>query len=454
MDLRGEKDPEQLRKIVLVQQSQLERLLEVLAAQSERLDALTGGDGELQRALELLEKTKGTAPSQDDERRPRRKKKGKRKKRTDFGATEQPKLQTTEKLFELDPADLQCPARGGELKPFGDECEESEMIDVLRVEYRLVHCKQQKYICNCGGCVETALGPERAIKGGRYSLDFAVQVAIDKYLDHLPLTRQVRIMKRHGLEVTSQTLWKQLDVIARDLQPVYDALRDYILGHSHGVVGLDQTGWKRLSKKDKTTPYQMWCLTAPGAVLHAIKDDKGAATMIELLGDFSGTLVVDMATTHFAGARDGPGDIVLAACWAHAFRKFRDAAPDHPDSIQIMNWISQLYDLDAKAKGDIDERARIRKEESAEVLKEMKEFLMKLPVLRSLDYGKAAQYVIGHWQELTRFLHDPHIPLDNNATERGIRGPVVYGSLCITSSSAWNRESSIVATGPTWVLAA
>ena len=104
--MRREKDIEQLRKIALVQQSQLERLLEVLAAQSERLDALTGGDGELQRALELLEKTKGTAPSQDDERRARRKKKGKRKKRTDFGATEQPKLQTTEALFELDPADL------------------------------------------------------------------------------------------------------------------------------------------------------------------------------------------------------------------------------------------------------------------------------------------------------------------------------------------------------------
>jgi len=107
VDLRREKDIEQLRKIALVQQSQLERLLQILASQSERLDALTDGDGELQRALELLEKTKGDdAPSQNDERRPRRKKKGERKKRTKFGATEQPKLQTT------DPANRTAAAAG------------------------------------------------------------------------------------------------------------------------------------------------------------------------------------------------------------------------------------------------------------------------------------------------------------------------------------------------------
>jgi hypothetical protein len=40
-----------------------------------------------------------------------------------------------------------------------------------------------------------------AIEGGRYSLDFAIQVAIDKYLDRIPLARQERILRRHGLVV-------------------------------------------------------------------------------------------------------------------------------------------------------------------------------------------------------------------------------------------------------------
>lgn len=424
MDLQRENDIEQLRKVALVQQRQLERLLDVLAAQSERLDALTGGDGELQRALELLESYKGSAPSQDDARRPRRKQRTEPKKRETFGATKQPKLRVDEEVFELDEPDKVCPSCGGELRVFEGQYDETELVDVIEVSYRVVRCKQQKYVCACGGCVETAPGPERATPGGRYSLDFAAKVAIDKYLDHIPLERQARIMKRHGLDVSSQTLWKQLDVLARDLGPVYAALRAHILGGSQPVIGLDQTSWKRLSNRE-ATPYQMWCVTAPGAVLHTIRNDKGTETFVDLVGDFSGVIVCDMMSTHAAGARASPGEIVLAACWAHVYRKFRDAAPNHPDAIQMMNWISELYDLDAKAGDDLELRGRIRRKESTETLARMKEWLLKLPVLRSLDYGQAAQYANGHWTELTRFVEDARIPLDNNATERGIRGPVV-----------------------------
>ncbi len=424
MDLRREKDIEQLRRIALVQQRELEKLLDVLAAQSERIDALTGDEGELQRALELLRRQQGDAPSQDDKRRPRRKKRDKEKKtRETFGSTPQPSLLETEEVFELDAADKTCPTCGGDLQPFEGQFDETEMVDFVQLEYRLVRCKQQKYVCRCGACVETAPGPERAIEGGRYSLDFAIQVVVAKYLDHIPLTRQARMMERQGLAVTSQTLWKQLDALARELQPAYEGLRDLILAHPGGVVGLDQTSWKRLSDKN-AAPYQMWCLTAPGAVFHSIRDDKATPTFLDILGGFEGVVVCDMMSTHGAGARASPG-VVLAGCWAHAYRKFRDAAPDHPDAIQMMNWISELYDLDAKAGDDLEERARIRREESAATVDRMKEWLKQLRVLRSLDYGKAAQYVLGHWTELTLFLHDPHIPLDNNATERAIRGPVV-----------------------------
>ncbi len=52
------------------------------------------------------------------------------------------------------------------------------MIDVVEVSYRLVQVKQQKYACKCGGRVKTAPGPERAVPGGRYSLDLAIEVAI------------------------------------------------------------------------------------------------------------------------------------------------------------------------------------------------------------------------------------------------------------------------------------
>jgi transposase len=54
-------------------------------------------------------------------------------------------------------------------------------------------------------------------------------------------------------------------------------------------------------------------------------------------------------------------------------------------------------------------------------------------VLKTLSIGKAAAYTIANWERLTRFIENPLVPLDNNATERAIRGPVVgrknhYGS--------------------------
>jgi hypothetical protein len=42
-----------------------------------------------------------------------------------------------------------------------------EMIDAVEVSYRVVRVKQQKYVCRCGACVETAPGPERATPGPR-----------------------------------------------------------------------------------------------------------------------------------------------------------------------------------------------------------------------------------------------------------------------------------------------
>jgi transposase len=194
-----------------------------------------------------------------------------------------------------------------------DQFETSEMIDVVEVSYRVVEVKQQKYVCRCGGWVETAPGPDPALAGSRYSLAFAIKVVLDKYLDHIPLERQVQILERHDLVVTSQTLWDLALAIAKRLEFVDAALYAHVMAQP--VIGLDQTGRPRL-ESGASKPWQMWCLTAPSVVVHRIRDDKSAATFGALVGNFHGTIVCDALKTHEAGAREGPG-IVLAGCWAH-----------------------------------------------------------------------------------------------------------------------------------------
>jgi transposase len=434
VDLRRETDIEQLRRIAIAQQVQIEQLLRVLQAKCDELAALKGSEAELQQTLSLVEdltRQAQTVAAQIDKlpKTPASSASKTRKERTSSGPTEQPLLPQVEQTFQLDDADRICPSCGGALEPMKGQFETSAMIDVVEVSYRVVQVKQQKYACKCGGCIETAPGPERAIVGGRYSLDFAIKVAVDKYLDHIPLARQERILRRHGLVVSTQTLWDQLQALGRRLESASRALLARLLAEP--VVGLDQTSWPRLDGKgDK--PWQMWCLTAPGLVAHRIRDDKGAGTFKDLMGGYRGTVVCDALKTHEAGAR-GNDAIALAGCWAHVYRKFEEAQADHPEANLALKWIGQLYDIDERAEGDLARKAALRRTESAEIIATIKTWLWQQATLKSLSIGKAAAYVVANWDRLTRFLEDARIPLDNNATERGIRGPVVgrknhYGS--------------------------
>jgi transposase len=433
VDLTRETDIEQLRRVAIAQQIQIEQLLRVLRAKCDELAVLKGSEAELQQTLSLVEdlsRQAQTVASQLD-KLPETPSPGSspRKERASSGPTEQPALPIVEQTFELDDADRTCPSCGGALTAMKGQFETSEMIDLVEVSYRVVRVQQQKYACKCGGCIETAPGPERAVVGGRYSLDFAIKVAIDKYLDHIPLARQERILRRHGLIVTTQTLWDQLQALGRRLESASRALLARLLVEP--VIGLDQTSWPRLDGKGDT-PWQMWCLTSPGVVVHRIRDDKSANTFRDLMDGYTGTIVCDALKTHEAGAR-GNDAIALAGCWAHVYRKFEEAAPDHPEANLAIKWIGQLYEIDERAEGDVAKKDELRRTESAEVIATMKTWLWNTATLKTLSVGKAAAYVVANWDRLTRFLGDARIPLDNNATERGIRGPVVgrknhYGS--------------------------
>lgn len=421
-DIEREQDVDELRRIALAQHAQIRQLIEKLKRKCDTLSFYTGNKNELQETLALIEGlTKQAEELEKKTQKPGLPPKPPKKPADGSGPRPQPRLPHMPERFVLDTADRVCPSCGGGLVEMKGQVENSEMIDVVEVTYRVVQVEQQKYVCKCGGCVETAPGPERAAPGSRYSLALAIKIVLDKYLDHIPLERQVRIMDRHGLTITSQTLWDLANAIAHRLSRLDEALFAHVLAQP--VIGLDQTGWPRLDGSGGKK-WQMWCLTAPGVVVHRIRDDKSAATFKDLVGHYRGTIVCDDLGTHEAGARDGPG-IVLANCWAHVYRRFEEAKPDHPEAEKALAWIGALYDIDRRAEGDLERLAELRRTESVRVLEALKEWLGDQVTLTSLSIGKAAAYTLGNWPKLVRFVEDARIPLDNNATERGIRGPVV-----------------------------
>jgi transposase len=427
IDLEHESNPERLRNVARLQHAQIRHLTSLLEKKEALLAKLTGTESNLALELAALAQSSAT-PSASTPAKPedRRKPKADEKKpQTGHGPTAQPALEHVVMTCKLDVPDQICPSCGGALAELPGQFETSEVVDVVEVQYKVVQVQLQKYRCGCGACVDTALPseevPERNIAGGRYSLEFATKVAIDKYLHHLPLERQVRMMAQHQLHVGSQTLWDQLCALALCLEPTWNAVRDAILAQP--VIGLDTTGWPNLEDR-AAKKWQMWCLVAPGLVFHDIRDDKSAATFVELVGHFAGTAVTDQAATNTAGARDGPGGMRLSGCWAHIYRKFAEAEPDHPAASVMLGLIGELYAVERRATND-QERAELRRTESVAILARMKAWLEATPVIASTSLGAAIKHTTNVWPRLRVFVEDPNVWLDNNATERGLRGPVV-----------------------------
>lgn len=459
--LAEEKDPEILRKaVVLLEQHNREltkkiaEVLRELQRTRAELAALKGQSTDKQLRLEALEQQLAKLTKQvfgpSSEQRPADEPAGaeppskddgdegdKKKKRRGHGPTEQPKLPRIEIDHKLDDADKACPTCGGVLGEMVGQYEEHDEIDVIPMRFVINHHRRQKYACQCGACVETALGPDKLCAGGRYSVGFAIHVAISKYCDHLPLERQVRMMARDGLVVTSQTLWDQLEQLTWAIESVMPRLKSYVLGH--GVVGADETSWELMGKKPgQSKSWWVWVLRTEDAVYYAIRGSRGATTAGELLASFVGVLMCDGYDAYSSLAKKYPR-VVLAHCWVHVRREFVDIEKSFPTACgEVLKLIGTLFHLESECPagpdGD-DQRRQIRHEQSRKTIDAIVEwFYRTLPkCLPESGLHKAIGYMVHMWPGLVLFLDDPRIPLDNNGSERAARGPVLgrknhYGS--------------------------
>jgi transposase len=448
------RDPEMLRQVAVLlerENATLHVKLHALAEELARLrgDTLPTAQHELAFLKELLAQRERALFGASSEQRPRADAPAPASPapRRGHGPTAQPRLPIVEQVHELDDADRTCPQCGGTLQEMKGQTEDSEEITVVERQYVLVKHQRKKYRCACNGCVDTAPGPPRLaarpdVRGHRYAPAFAVEVAIDKYLDHLPLERQARRMMREGLTIDSQTLWDQIDALATVLEPTYEALRQYVLAAP--VIGADETWWRFLQGRGAPR-WWAWSVTREDAVAYTILESRSQNAARQVLNGYAGIVMVDGYGAYDALARAGPG-LILAHCWAHVRRKFVEAEPHYPGPCgEVLDLIGQLYaveracpTLDPAASEAARAEARqlrgtARREQSIAIVDAIRAWAYRQRALPESSLGKAITYMLGLWAGLTRFLGDARIPLDNNATERGLRGMVVgrknhYGS--------------------------
>ena len=436
-------DLERLRQMAVLLEAENARLHQRLLTLTRQLAEARGADrAQLELELQYLTEQLGArnrqlfgAASERRERGPRDQ--PAREKAPGHGPREQPTLPLVEVTHTLDAADQMCPQCGGALQPWDGQTEDADEVDVIERSFRLVRHRRQKYRCGCGECIDTALGPPKLVPGGRYSVDFTVAVAVGKYLDHLPLARQVRQMARAGLRVDTQTLWDQLDALEHHLAPTYAALAAYV--RTAPVIGADETTW-RLMAPGKTKTWWAWSLTRPDAVVYELAPSRSGATARTVLGAYAGIVMCDgygaYRTLTTGGERAGP-TVTLVHCWAHVRRYFVEAAPDYPVATGMLELIGQLYTMEATAQataaGDPARVVAYRQTAGMPIVAAIRTWLTTTPCLPRSALGKAIGYTLKLWPGLTAFLDHAAIPLDNNATERALRGLAVgrknhYGS--------------------------
>jgi len=107
-------------------------------------------------------------------------------------------------------------------------------------------------------------------------------------------------------------------------------------------------------------------------------------------------------------------------------------AKNRPDEVDgILKLIGRLYEVEARARDPdegwelLDWRGHLRKTESAAILEEIDGWLDDQNPLPRSAFGKAHAYLRKNWTRLSHFVENPKIWIDNNPTERTIRGPVV-----------------------------
>jgi len=297
------------------------------------------------------------------------------------------------------------------------------------VVLRRVRPKYVDPLCEERGVVIGTL-PARPVEKGMAEPSLLAHVVIEKYIDHLPLYRQVQRFKREGITLSDSTLGGWIAESADLLLPLYDALRQQAL--KSGYLQADETPIAVQSAQQQGTTHRgyYWVYHAPlsGLVVMDYQPGRGRDGPKAFLRGYAGALQTDgyVAYDDF----DRRDEITCYGCWAHARRYFHEALASAPEWAEhALEEIGRLYDVERmlrEREASPQERRRLRQEQALPVLRRLRAYLEANPGLPKSPWGQAVSYSLSRWAKLCRYTEDGRIEIDNNLIENAIR-PIALG---------------------------
>lgn len=258
------------------------------------------------------------------------------------------------------------------------------------------------------------------------------QIVVDKYVDHLPVYRQLQRFARDGVTIPSSTIESWQKLTAQLLYPLYECHRQYVIQNNYLQIDESPIRVQDKDKKGATHQGYMWVYHAPiqKAVYFDFRKGRSSESPLEVLRGFEGYMQTDGYAVYEQFAKSD--QITGVACWAHARRMFDKALDYDKETAQIvLTLIQQIYHIERKAKEqqlDSQQRKELRLNEALPILNTLSQFIVEQNkyTLPKCPLGRAFDYAIKRWDSLMSYLFDGFLEIDNNLVENAIR-PLALG---------------------------
>ena len=277
--------------------------------------------------------------------------------------------------------------------------------------------------------------PKALLHGSLVSPSLGAAIINGKYVNAVPLYRLEQEFQRYGLQITRQNMANWCIRLAEEyLSILYDRLHKEL--YFYHVIQADETpvlvnhdGRKAGSKSWMWVYRSGHLYQKRQIVLYEYQQTRNASHPREFLKGYDGICVTDGYQVYHTLEKELE-ELTIAGCWVHCRRRFDEALKLIPKSYQkeshaflLMKQIQAIYREEGKLNDlSSDERLKQRQAVIKPLVDAFFAYLKTINVSKKDKFGDAVGYARNQEKYLRVFLTDGDVPIDNNASERAIRG--------------------------------
>lgn len=279
--------------------------------------------------------------------------------------------------------------------------------------------------------------PRNLLRGSLVSPSLAAAIINGKYVNAVPLYRLEKEFERYGLAIPRQNMANWMIRLGEGyLGIMYDYLHSLL--YEYHVIQADETP-VLVNKDGRPAGSQSWMWVYRSGfmqqerqiILYEYQKTRNASHPRKFLKDYTGICVTDGYQVYHTLEKERE-DLRIAGCWVHCRRRFNDALEMVPKAHQkesvlylIMNQIRAIYREEGKlsdlsSEDRITQRQLVVKPLVDAFFAYLKQISSKTP--QNGKVKEAFTYALNQERYLRVFLEDGDVPIDNNASERAIRG--------------------------------